>query len=112
MGGVYVEKTNNEAPQGFFESWELFRKELPQTAMAVSILAERLLAMDRITPEGVGLAVESAEMQEMAQLLGDNPRVVQLLQLNSVTPQQILRAVDLYATNLIFNHERVPHGPK
>lgn len=107
-----MEKSNDETPQGLLESWEQFREELPQTAMAVSILAEHLLAMDRITPEGVGLAVESNEMREMEQLLSDNPRVVKLLQLDAVNPQQILRAVDLYATNLIFSHERTPHGAK
>ena len=107
-----MDKTNDETPQGLLESWEQFRNELPQTASAVSILAERLLAMDRITPEGVGEAVKSNEMREMTQLLGDNPRVVKLLQLDAVNPQQILRAVDLYATNLIFSHERTPHGAK
>mgnify|MGYP001603989877 FL=1 len=107
-----MSNSNDETPQGLVESWEQFREELPQTAMAVSILAEHLLAMDRITPEGVGLAVESNEMREMEQLLGDNPRVVKLLQLDRVNPQQILRAVDLYATHLIFSHERAPHGAK
>ena len=107
-----MSNSNDETPQGLVESWEQFREELPQTAMAVSILAEHLLAMDRITPEGVGLAVESNEMHEMQELLGDNPRVVKLLQLDSVSPEQILRAVDLYATHLIFNHERAPHGAK
>lgn len=109
MGGVNVEDSNDTAPQGLVKSWEQLRKELPQTASAVSILAERLLAMDRITPEGVGHAVKSPEMHEMTQLLEDNPHVAELLKISVVDAQEILRAVDLYATDLIFTHERAPH---
>lgn len=91
---------------GFAARWTQIEKELPKEAGIVSELAQKILAMDRITPEGVGLAARSEELQELKRLLENSQKLRDALGVSHVSAQSVLFVLDTFATDILFSHER------
>ncbi len=92
--------------RGFAARWSEIERELPKEAEMISELAQKILAMDRITPEGVGLAARSAEVQELKRLLEKNQKMRDALGVSHVSAQSVLFALDTFAADILFSHER------
>ena len=93
-------------PMTFKERWIGFSENYPALSNQISKAAQKLLKMDRIDPSGVEDAVNSPEMAELADLARTHREEFALLGVTSENPKELLRAVDLFAIELIFHYEK------
>ena len=89
----------------FVQTWANVAEQHPKEAKQVSRHAQDLLAMDRITPQGVEQALKSQEMDRLVELFERELALREALGLTSSNRRTILAAIDLYAAGILFNYE-------
>ena len=88
------------------ERWDDFSKTYPALSNHVSRIAQAILNMDRIDPSGVEEAARSQEILDLMKLAQDNTGAFLTLDIADATPKVLLKAVDLYAAELLFHLEK------